>query len=97
MHERRGVDEFDRGPRGNRRLALRRGQEDEQRAQPLPAGRERLGADRRDEAWANLDSRGQPLFEPLEVRVEPGALANRSEAHSATPRCSATIPRAKSR
>ena len=97
MDERRGVDELDGGPAGDRHLTVGRGQEDEQRPQPFPACRERLGTDRRDETRALLDGRSQPLLEPVEVLVEPRALANRRQAHAATPVCSATIPPAKSR
>ena len=51
VDERRHVHELDRDAGGDRRLAVRRrGEEDEQRPQPLAAGGERLDADVGDEA-----------------------------------------------
>ena len=74
------------------------GQEDEQWSETLPAGGERFGADLRDEPGTGRDGHGEPVFELLEVRVEPGCSPDRCErAHRATPVWSATIPPANSR
>ncbi len=97
VYERRGVNELDGRAGGEGRLAGRRRQEDEQRTQPLAAGRERLAADHRYQPWMRLDGRRQTLFEVLEIGVEPRALADRRQAHDATPVCNATIPPAKNR
>ena len=99
MDERRHVHELDRrGGRDVRLRARRRGEEDEQRAQPLAAGLQRLGADRRDDAAMRRHGRLEPLLELLEVRVEPGRRAQVGEgAQRACPSCSATIPPARSR
>ena len=76
---------------------VRRAEEDEQRPQPLAAGRERLAC--RPSATrpgcASTAAR-QPRLEPRRGRRRARGLADRRElAHSAVPVCSATIPPAK--
>jgi hypothetical protein len=74
------VDELDRHAGGDRRLLARgRREEDEQGPQPLAPGGERLVADRRDEARMTRDRPREPLLECVEVALETGGLADRSE------------------
>ena len=62
MDERRHVHELDRDAGRERRLVggARRGEEAEERPQPLAAGRERLAGDLGREARAALDRLGEP-------------------------------------
>ena len=72
VDERRHVHELDGDAGGERRVApRRRREEDEQRAQPLAAGGERLVADGRDEAGMARDGAREPLLERVEVLLEP--------------------------
>jgi hypothetical protein len=74
------VDELDRHARGDRGLLARgRREEDEQRPQALAARRERLVADRSDEPRMARDRAGEPFLERVEVLLEPGGLADRSQ------------------
>ena len=85
VDERRHVHELDRRAGRERRLAWTGGEEDEQRPQPLAAGRERFAADLGDEPRVRVDRRGQAHLEVLEVGVEAGRLADRREAHFGDP------------
>ena len=99
VEQRRHVDELDGDAGGDVRLLPGRGrEEDEQRPQPLAAGRERALARRRDDAGIGGDRLAQARLELLEVRVEPGRLADLGErVHAAAPVWSATIEPASSR
>jgi hypothetical protein len=71
------VHELDGDAGGDRRLRTpRRGEEDEQGAQTLPAGRERLVPDGGDEPRMRRDAAGQPLLERVEVLLEARRLAD---------------------
>jgi hypothetical protein len=94
MDERRHVHQLDGDPGHVRRRAIVRcGEEDEQRPQPLAAGGERLGADRRGQPGMTTDRADQALLDLLEVFVEPLRLVDRRQrVQAATPVCSATMP-----
>jgi hypothetical protein len=77
VDERREVDELDRDPTGERRIVPARSQEHEQRAQPLPAGGERLDTDAADQAGIGADDRLEPGLELCEVGREARRLADR--------------------
>jgi hypothetical protein len=74
------MHQLDGDARGDRRLLTRRRrEEDEERAQPLATCRERLVADSSDEARMTCDRAGEPFLERVEVLLEPGGLADRSQ------------------
>jgi hypothetical protein len=93
------MDELDGDPGGDEGLtAGRRGQEDEQRPQPLASGGERLGADLGNQSRVAGDGFGEPVLDVLQIRVEARSGADGGKgAHRATPVCSATMPPAKRR
>ena len=104
MDERRHVDELDRGAARRRRRSParssgRRAEEDEHRAQPLAAGRERVGPDLADEAGVRADGALEALLEQLEVGVEARRGADGGEGAHATLLAAwrATIPPPRSR
>jgi hypothetical protein len=99
VNERRHMHELDGDAGDVGRLAVGgRGEEDEQRPQPLAAGRERLRPDRRRQPRMAADGVKQPLLDLLQVLVEPfGLVDRRQRPHAATPVCSATIPPPKRR
>jgi hypothetical protein len=80
VDERRHVHELDRDTGGDRRLLSRgRREEDEQRAKPLAARGESLVADRGHQAGMAGDGAREPLLDRVEVVLEPGGLADRSQ------------------
>ena len=101
VDERRHVDELDRGARGDRASPPRSGgadEEDEHRPQPLAAGRERLGADRGDEARMarRPPARAAPRPRPGTRRGRAPRGPSRACAHRAPLAvCSATIAAAE--
>ena len=64
VHERGEVDELDGDAGDHRRFSVRRsGQVDEQRSETFAAGRERLGANVRDNPTVRGDSPLEPVLE----------------------------------
>jgi hypothetical protein len=92
------VHELDGDAGRDVRLLPGRGrEEDEQRPQPLAAGCERALARRGDDPGVGRDGLAQARLELLEVRVEPGRLADLGERVQTTaPVWSATIEPASS-
>jgi hypothetical protein len=87
------MDELDRDTAGERRIPPARGEEDEERSQPLPSGGERLDPDAADEAGRGAGDGLEPGLQLREVGCEPRGLADRGErVQRATPVWSATIP-----
>jgi hypothetical protein len=70
------VDQLDGDPGLDRRAPRCGREEDERRAQPLPAGGERLRRDRGDEPAVAPDGLLEPLLELVEVLLEPGRLTD---------------------
>ena len=97
VDERRQVHELDRDAGRERRRPVAAREEDQQRPQALAAGGKRLDSDGRHQPAAAADGELEPLLELLHVGGQPRRLANRGEAHAATPVWSATIPPAKVR
>ena len=100
VDERGHVHELDRDPRGHgRRSSGRRGEEDEQRPEPLAARVQRIARGGGNDPSVRADGLLQPLLELLEVEVEPGRVPDRRQraGHVASPMWSATIPPAKVR
>jgi hypothetical protein len=92
------VDELDGRARRQGRVSRTRGEEDQQRPQPLAACGQRLAAHLGSETRMRLHRSGQPLLEVVQVGVEPGALADGREAHAvASPVCNATMEPANRR
>src|SRR5581483_415123 len=94
VHECRHVHELDGDAGGERRLvgAPRRGEEAEERPQPLAACRQRRGGNLGGEAWAAANGLREPHLELVEIAGETGRRLDRRErAHAATPVWSATI------
>ena len=85
------MGELDCHSRAQRLLAVGRGQVDEERTQPLPAGADRVPPDRRNETRIALHGLREPLLELDEVRM--GVLEDGLGAHEGrSPTCSATLP-----
>ena len=82
--------QLDRDAAAEGALAIGRGEVDEERPQALAAGRDRVPADRRDEARVAVDRELEPLLELLEVRLR--LLEDGLRAHGRTAVCSATLP-----
>ena len=68
---------------------------DQERAQPLAARLDRLGADARDEPRVRRDGLAEQILDVVEVR--PGGVEHGLGGHAASPTCSATIPPASRR
>ena len=84
VDEARHVDELDRGSGRHGVAAVPGGEEDEQRPQPLPAGRERLGAGVGDRAWMARDGLAEAILQRGHVGVEPGASSTAARAGRVT-------------
>src|SRR5205823_1302221 len=92
VHERRHVHHLDRDAGGDRRLAGR-GEEAEQRPEPLAAGAERLAGDLAGEPGVRGDRASEPRLDLGHVRRDARCAVDLLElaAHDATPVWSATI------
>jgi hypothetical protein len=93
------VHELDGDTGEHGRLGAARAREiDEQRAQPLAAGGERLAPDRGDDALVTPHGRLEPVLELGEVGVQARRLAELGERrHFASAAWSATMPPANVR
>ena len=89
------MGELDGDPSAQRVLARRGRQVDEHRPQALSSGRDRVPADRRDEARVALHRVHEPRLELVEER--PCLLEDGLGAHGRTAVCNATLPPPSSR
>ena len=71
------MDELDRGSGGQGVATVAGGKEDEQRPQPLPAGREGLSPGLGDRAWMARDEFAKAILQRGHEGVEPGSLPRR--------------------
>ena len=105
MHQRRGVDQFNRHGRPHQRVTLRwrdaGGQKHQQGAQALAAGGDRLAGEAPQQRTVSAGQLAHPQLDPLHQPrdLSPAGLhhrldygLNRARAHRFTPTCSAMIP-----
>jgi hypothetical protein len=93
VDEARHVDELDRGSGRHGVAAILGCEKDEQRPEPLAAGRKRLSAGLGDRAWMARDGLAEAILQRGQVRVEARSLLDGGEGrHLASPMTRTTMP-----